>query len=121
MEKYVVCEKCGAPMVIRQGRYGSFHACSNYPKCDFTRQQMQEIGIDCPICGKPIVTKKGRNRTVFYSCSGYPTCSFSSWDMPTNEKCPKCNEILFRKKGKPILICHKEGCGHKQEIQENET
>ena len=116
-----VCEKCGAQMVERQGRYGSFHACINYPKCDFTRQIMQEIGIDCPICRKPIVTKKGKNRTVFYSCSGYPTCSFSSWDMPTKEKCPTCGEMLFHKKGKPLLICHKEGCGYKQEIHEDET
>ena len=116
-----VCEKCGAQMVERQGRYGSFHACINYPKCDFTRQIMQEIGIDCPICHKPIVTKKGKNRTVFYSCSGYPTCSFSSWDMPTKEKCPTCGEMLFHKKGKPLLICHKEGCGYKQEIHEDET
>ncbi|MBE6672210.1 MAG: type I DNA topoisomerase [Ruminococcaceae bacterium] len=116
-----VCEKCGAPIVLRQGRYGSFHACSNYPKCDFTRQLLQEIGIDCPLCGKSVVTKKGRNKTVFYSCSGYPDCSFSSWDMPTKEKCPTCGEMLFRKKGKPLLICHKEGCGYKQEIQDNET
>ena len=115
------CEKCGAQMVVRQGRYGSFHACSNYPKCDFTRQILQEIGIECPLCKKPLVTKKGRNKTVFYSCSGYPDCSFSSWDMPTTEKCPTCGEMLFRKKGKPLLICHKEGCNYKQEIQENET
>ena len=116
-----LCEKCGAQMVERQGRYGTFHACINYPKCDFTRQIMQEIGIDCPLCGKPLVTKKGKNRTVFYSCSGYPTCSFSSWDMPTKEKCPTCGKMLFRKKGKPLLICHTEGCGYKQEISEDET
>ncbi len=115
------CEKCGAQMVERQGRYGTFHACINYPKCDYTRQIMQEIGIDCPLCGKPLVTKRGKNRSVFYSCSGYPTCAFSSWDMPTKKKCPTCGEMLFHKKGKPLLICHKEGCGYKQEIQENET
>ncbi|MBE6638373.1 MAG: type I DNA topoisomerase [Ruminococcaceae bacterium] len=116
-----VCEKCGAQMVQRQGRYGTFHACANYPKCDFTRQILQSIGINCPICQKPIVTKHGKNKMVFYSCSGYPDCSFSSWDMPTEKKCPDCGEMLFRKKGKSLLICHRENCGYKQEIHDDEA
>ncbi|MBR1891907.1 MAG: topoisomerase DNA-binding C4 zinc finger domain-containing protein, partial [Clostridia bacterium] len=29
----VLCEKCGAPMVRKTGKYGAFLACSNYPKC----------------------------------------------------------------------------------------
>ena len=28
-----VCEKCGKPMVVRQGKYGKFLACSGYPYC----------------------------------------------------------------------------------------
>jgi DNA topoisomerase-1 len=27
------CEKCGAPMLKRQGRFGPFLGCSAYPKC----------------------------------------------------------------------------------------
>ena len=115
------CTKCGAQMVARQGRFGSFYACSNYPKCDFTKQILQDLGVECPQCKKPLVIKRGRNKTIFYCCSGYPDCTFSSWDMPTNEKCPTCNQMLFQKKGKNYLICHTEGCGYKQEIHENET
>ena len=60
--------------------------------------------------------KNGKNRTVFYSCERYPECDFSSWDMPTAENCPTCGKMLFRKKGKSLLICHDADCGFTKEI-----
>lgn len=114
------CELCGADMILRTGRYGSFYACSRYPECKFTKQKVKSLGVKCPECGSDIVTKYGKNKTVFYSCSRYPECKFSSWDMPTNEKCPKCGGMLYRKKGKNQLICKTEGCGYKVDIQNNE-
>lgn len=114
------CELCGADMILRTGRYGSFYACSRYPECKFTKQKVKSLGVKCPECGSDIVTKYGKNKTVFYSCSRYPECKFSSWDMPTNEKCPKCGGILYRKKGKNQLICKTEGCGYKVDIQNSE-
>ncbi|MBO7341443.1 MAG: topoisomerase DNA-binding C4 zinc finger domain-containing protein, partial [Clostridia bacterium] len=105
------CEKCGADMVMRNGRYGSFYACSRYPECDFTKQKNQDLGVACPKCGQALVTRHGRRRT-FYGCSGYPSCDFSSWDMPTNETCPDCGGMLFVKKNKGLLACAKEGCGY---------
>lgn len=113
----MVCEKCGSPMVIRSGRFGSFYACSRYPECKNTRQIAKDIGVACPKCGAKIVMKKGRNRSVFYSCERYPECAFSSWDMPTEQTCPNCHSMLFRKKGKNQLVCKREGCGYKSEIE----
>ncbi len=110
------CEFCGSDVVVRQGRYGAFYACSRYPECKFTKQKVKSLGVSCPKCGRDIVTKYGRNKTVFYSCSGYPECDFSSWDLPTNEKCPQCGEMLYQKKGRALLVCKKEGCGYKREI-----
>lgn len=115
----MTCEQCGAPIVKRTGRYGSFLACSNYPTCKFTVKIQNEIGVPCPLCGAAVVSKRAKNRMVFYSCSAYPKCSFSSWDLPTNDKCPNCGEILYQKKGKNQLICKKEGCGFTKESQEN--
>ena len=114
------CELCGADMILRTGRYGSFYACSRYPECKFTKQKVKSLGVKCPECGSDIVTKYGKNKTVFYSCSRYPECKFSSWDMPTNEKCPNCGGMLYRKKGKNQLICKTEGCGYKVDIQNSE-
>jgi len=105
------CEQCGADMVLRTGRFGSFYACSRYPACKFTKQKTREVGVDCPKCGKPLITRHGRRHT-FYGCSGYPSCDFSSWDLPTKEVCPTCGGMLFVKKSKGLLVCAKEGCGY---------
>ena len=105
------CEVCGADMVMRTGRFGSFYACSQYPTCKFTKQKTKEVGVDCPKCGKPLITRRGRRHT-FYGCSGYPACDFSSWDLPTKEICPTCGGMLFVKKSKGLLVCAKEGCGY---------
>ncbi|MBQ8207156.1 MAG: type I DNA topoisomerase [Clostridia bacterium] len=114
------CEKCGADMVQRSGRYGSFFACSRYPECKFTKQKTKELDVPCPKCGGKILTKYGRNRTVFYSCEKYPECDFSSWDMPLGENCPDCGKMLFRKKGKPLVVCHEKDCGYKREVTPEE-
>ncbi len=115
------CELCGADMILRNGRYGSFYACSRYPECKFTKQKTRSLGVPCPQCGADIVTKYGKNKTVFYSCSKYPECTFSSWDMPTPEKCPSCQGMLYRKKGRNQLVCKTENCGYKVDIPPEET
>jgi DNA topoisomerase-1 len=115
------CEKCGSDMVQRTGKFGTFFACSKYPQCNFTKQKTKDIGVPCPKCGSKIVMKNGRNKTVFYSCEKYPECDFSSWDIPVNERCPECGEILFRKKGQSLLVCHNKSCGYKaQAADENQ-
>ena len=106
------CDKCGADMVLRTGRFGSFYACANYPACRNTKQKTKEIGVPCPECGAKIVTRYSRSKTAFYGCERYPECKFSSWDMPMEKKCPDCGKNLFHKKGKPQLICHDENCGY---------
>ncbi len=112
------CEKCGSDMVLRTGKFGSFYACSRYPECKFTKARVRDTGVNCPKCSAKVVTKYGRNHTVFYSCERYPECDFSSWDVPTNELCPDCGKMLFRKKGKSLLVCHDTDCGYSREIKE---
>ncbi len=115
------CELCGADMVLRSGRYGSFFACSRFPECSFTKQKTKDIGVPCPKCGAKVVMKNGKNRTLFYSCERYPECDFSSWDMPTNEKCPNCGEMLYRKKGQAMYVCHNKTCGYKRADEGEKT
>ena len=117
----MVCEQCGGRMVERQGRYGVFYACENYPKCTFTKQPASELDVDCPICGSKLLTKRGRNHTIFYSCSRYPECSFSSWDLPTKEVCPDCGKMLFVKKSKNALICHDKDCGYQRPLENKDA
>lgn len=86
------CLKCGSPMVIREGKFGRFMACSNFPKCRNT------ISVDkegkkiipeksdkvCEKCGKPMVIRSGR-RGKFLACSGYPECK-NTKNMDTRKK-----------------------------------
>ncbi len=113
----MVCELCGGPMVLRRGRYGSFYACANYPKCKFNKKIEHELeGVRCPKCGGRVLIKYGKNKNVFYSCEHYPDCDFSTWDVPLPEKCPECGGMLFRKKGRGGgIVCHTEGCGYRRE------
>jgi len=111
----IKCDVCGSSMVIRKGRYGTFYACSNYPKCNGTKPINKEIDVPCPLCGSKIVIRRGRNRTVFYSCTGYPNCKFTSCDIPTNDKCPECSSMLLKKRGKNMLVCSNKKCSYKAE------
>jgi DNA topoisomerase I, bacterial len=115
-----ICEKCGAPMLKRHGRYGDFLACSKFPECKNTKQLSQLIGVKCPKCGAELVRRHGKNRSVFFSCEKYPDCDFVSWDQPTNEICPKCGKPLYIKKGKHLLICREKSCGYKKELPETD-
>src|SRR3989339_513002 len=75
------CEKCGSIMVIREGRFGKFMACSNFPKCRNTMSIDKEghkivpevTNEKCPKCGMSMVVRSGR-RGKFLACSGYPKC-----------------------------------------------
>ncbi|MBE6718186.1 MAG: type I DNA topoisomerase [Ruminococcaceae bacterium] len=112
----MTCEICGSEMVIRSGKFGSFYACSAYPKCRNTKQITKDTGVKCPVCGSKIVTKQGGKKHItFYSCEKYPECNFSSWDIPTNEKCPECGDILLMKKRKKLVYCRNEKCNYSRE------
>ena len=114
------CELCGGDIVIRKSRYGKFYACSNFPKCKYTKPIREEIGVSCPKCGAPVVKGFGKNHTAFYSCSDYPKCDFSVWDMPTEKNCPVCGSRLLVKKGKGYLYCMNKDCSYKEDAPEKE-
>ena len=109
------CEVCGADMVLRNGRYGSFYACTNYPNCKFTKQKITETGLDCPICDGKIVARHAKDNNRLYSCSNYPECSFTSWDKPLAERCPDCNSMLYYRRTRKSVICKARGCEYRRE------
>jgi DNA topoisomerase-1 len=114
-----VCDKCGAQMVIKAGKFGLFLACSAYPDCENTRELEKpepgaegEIEETCENCGKPMVVKRGRFGQ-FLACTGYPECkttrkiittkqgmTAAKPDQILDEKCPKCGSNLVLKHGR---------------------
>ena len=109
------CEVCGADMVVRSGRYGTFYACSKYPTCTFTKQKVTDIGVSCPRCSSKIFARHGKGKMLFYSCEKYPECDFSTWDMPLSEKCPACDAMLYYRQSRKSVVCKEKGCGYKRE------
>jgi DNA topoisomerase-1 len=112
-ETDIICENCGRKMVVKVGRYGKFIACPGYPECKNVKKYVESTGVKCPKCNGDVIIKRTKNKRIFYGCSNYPQCDFVSWNEPTNERCPQCGEVLYKKKGKkPVLYCAKEGCGY---------
>ncbi|HET7184230.1 MAG TPA: type I DNA topoisomerase [Terriglobales bacterium] len=119
------CERCGAPLVIKWGKHGSFYACSTYDKddpnsCTFTKENpidlpdldsadIQETTQEeyCENCGRTMVLKRGRFGQ-FMACTGYPDCKTTRRldqgkkvpDIPLEEKCPKCSRNMVLRHGR---------------------
>ncbi|RVU77593.1 type I DNA topoisomerase [Lactobacillus xujianguonis] len=115
------CDICGAPMVIKMGRYGKFYACSRFPDCRNTKPIVKKIGVVCPKCGKgDVVEKKSKRNRKFYGCSRYPECDFVSWDQPMGRNCPNDGHFLVQKKTKKGLVVLCPNGDYKEEPREDQ-
>jgi DNA topoisomerase-1 len=114
-----VCVKCGKPMVVKQGRFGRFLACSGYPDCKSTKPLHQDLGLACPKCKDGhVVSRRSKKGRSFFGCDRYPACDFVSWGKPVAKDCPACGaKYLVEKVSRAgtTLQCATEGCGHREE------
>ncbi|MGI5885242.1 MAG: type I DNA topoisomerase [Candidatus Spyradocola sp.] len=117
----VRCDKCGAMMVYKMGRFGKFLACPNFPACRNTMPIVHTIDAHCPKCGGAILVRNTKRGRVFYGCEHYPECDFTSWDMPVDDRCPLCGSpmVLKRDRKKDISwhVCTNESCKHRVEVE----
>ncbi|HKT24084.1 MAG TPA: type I DNA topoisomerase [Terriglobales bacterium] len=119
------CERCGSPLVLKWGKFGSFFACSSYDKedpnsCTFTKENaidlpdlenadVQETSQEeyCENCGRVMVLKRGRFGQ-FMACTGYPDCKTTRRldqgkkvpDVPLEEVCPQCGRNMVLRHGR---------------------
>ena len=112
-ETDIICEKCGSKMIVKNGRFGKFAACPNYPQCKNTKpltanepeketDKKQPIIADfkCELCGSDMVQRSGRYGT-FFACSKFPACNFTKQKTrDTGVPCPKCGSKVVMKNGK---------------------
>jgi DNA topoisomerase-1 len=111
------CPRCGANLVVKQGRYGEFTACTKYPECKYVKHKT--TGVKCPKDSDKrgeIVERKSRRGKVFFGCSNYPDCDFVLWNRPLAETCPKCGapflvEKTTKRHGRQVL-CNSEECDY---------
>ena len=112
------CPRCSNPLAVRQGRYGEFTACSNYPKCRYVKRKTLEVACPQPDCGGQIVERKSRRGKIFYGCDRYPECRFVLWNKPIKKACPQCSagfvlEKATKKQG-TLHYCHDESCDFRE-------
>ncbi|NLZ55974.1 MAG: type I DNA topoisomerase [Clostridiaceae bacterium] len=96
------CPECGADLVLRDGRYGEFIACSAYPKCRYSENVPENIPAHCPLCGSGLESRRSKRGYKFYVCDKKgkdPECPFISWDLPINNKfCDTCGSYMVSKR-----------------------
>ena len=133
------CPECGSELVLRKGRYGEFIACSNFPKCKYSRnvakdneksaetgstaaakpkRELKKLEVPCPKCGGEIVERFSR-RGKFYGCANYPKCDFISNYEPVAQKCDECGGDMIKKELKKGTFIECIKCKKKTLISEN--
>jgi len=116
-----MCEKCGLPMVVKNGRNGKFLACSGYPECKNTKTLAEQkiSQIPCPQCGGRLIWRQSR-RGAFWGCETYPKCTFISKFEPTDKKCDQegCDGVLVQRtyRNKEVYECTK--CKNRTPVEE---
>jgi DNA topoisomerase-1 len=110
-----ICPECGKTLVIKEGRFGRFKACSGYPDCQYkqsmTKKEATPLEENCPQCGSQMVMRHGKYG-AFAACSDYPRCKYIKKDtQDTGIACPTgCGGTLVRKKTKKGKFFH--GCSN---------
>ena len=104
------CPRCGKPLEMRKGTYGTYLDCTDYPKCKYTCELSSKNVADtnknsmntpnsCPKCGKKLALYIGEYG-IFLGCNGYPKCNYShSFEDPYNIPCPECGRTMKERKG----------------------
>ena len=133
------CPECGSELVLRKGRYGEFIACSNFPKCKYSRnvakdneksadagttaaakpkRELKKLDVPCPKCGGEIVERFSR-RGKFYGCANYPKCDFILNYEPVAQKCDECGGDMIKKELKKGTFIECTKCKKKTLVSEN--
>ena len=107
----VLCEKCGAPMIINSGKYGNYYACSNYPNCKNIKAVNEKVAIPteeiCPKCGGMLVEREGKFGK-FLACSNFPKCNHTVSMTESVGVCPDCGrptKKMMSRGGKVFYGC----------------
>ena len=107
------CPQCGEPLLYREGRYGRFIGCSNFPKCRHTEQILVKVGVTCPKDGGDLIEKRTRRGKTFFGCSNYPDCDWTNWKRPLPQPCNKCQGVVVQVDNSSVECT---ACGERQPI-----
>ena len=107
------CAKCGKDMSLKEGKFGTFLACSGYPECKYTKSIEIAAKVKCPECGSDLLQRRTRKGRMFWGCKGYPKCKTAFWNEPQKETCPECKSLLTLNSKTKEIKCSK--CEYRKE------
>ncbi len=100
-----MCPDCGSPLNYKQGRFGKFIGCSNFPACKHV-EPISIPGVQCPKCSGKLAEKRAKKGgRTFYGCVKYPACDFTTWNRPLAMPCPDGSAGLVVVAGKGKAKC----------------
>lgn len=100
-----ICPDCGSPLAYRQGRFGKFIGCTNFPACKHV-EPLTIAGVRCPRCGGKLTERRAKKGgRTFYGCVEYPKCDFTTWSRPIPVACPTGDGGLMVEIGKGKAKC----------------
>jgi len=97
------CPQCGKDLVLKNGRFGQFKACTGFPDCKYTAAVTAAVDVTCPLCNKPLSARRTKRGKTFYGCTGYPKCTFALWDLKAATFTRKIKELADAKTKTPHL------------------
>src|SRR3989344_2303570 len=105
----------GGQLIEREGRFGRFIACSNYPKCKFVKQDPIEAaraktGVMCPTCKTGEMSERRGRFGIFFSCSNYPDCKTAIKAKPTGKLCEMCGSLMMEGTKTIPVRCSNKTC-----------
>ena len=119
-DERVRCKECGKPMMAREGRFGTFFGCVDYPKCKGIRNVQQRLAYKdddgnvrwfrSPTDPEHSFMERRISRygKPFVGSTGYPDDAFAVWSLPIASPCPECGSPLRpppKNRKEPVAVC----------------
>jgi len=116
VETGVKCPEHDKDLVLRNGRFGPFLACPEFPKCTHTAPVPTGLVCAKAGCEGELVERKSKKGRTFYRCSRSPDCDFVMFGAPVKRACPRCeNPYLQESRGRAkVTSCPNPDCDFKE-------
>lgn len=92
------CPTCKKKMIIKNGRYGEYIACIDYPGCPTVKSMQSDIKCPEKDCAGNLVPRRTKMAKTFWGCTNYPSCTYAVWNKPLKQACASCSFPLMTEK-----------------------
>ncbi len=116
IETGLKCPEHDQDLIMRNGRFGPFLACPEFPKCTYTAPVPTGLKCARPGCDGELVERKSKKGRTFYRCTKSPECEFVMFGVPVKRPCPKCDSPYVQEsRGRAkVVSCPNPSCDFRE-------